>query len=92
MLTVFGPYVQPYFDFGVGAARDHVGSFFSTFPGINGTIGSHTVTRPAIAGDTVRRYLPARALRQIGGRCNRIAGIHSALMDKSLHGKVQHDQ
>ncbi|HEV8028074.1 MAG TPA: hypothetical protein VGP50_11625 [Stellaceae bacterium] len=49
MLTIFGPFVQPYFDVGVGAARDHVGSFSSTFPGIAGTISPHTTTRPAVA-------------------------------------------
>jgi opacity protein-like surface antigen len=49
MLTIFGPFVQPYFDFGIGAARDHVGAFFSTFPGITGTIAPHTKTSPAIA-------------------------------------------
>jgi opacity protein-like surface antigen len=49
MLTIFGPFVQPYFDVGAGAARDHVGSFFSTFPGIAGTIGPRTQTQPALA-------------------------------------------
>ena len=49
MLTIFGPFVQPYFDVGVGAARDHLGSFFSTFPNIAGTVAPHTTTRPAVA-------------------------------------------
>jgi opacity protein-like surface antigen len=49
MLTIFGPFVQPYFDIGVGAARNHLGSFFTT--GINGgsTFQPHTITRPAVA-------------------------------------------
>jgi len=49
MLTIFGPFVQPYFNVGVGAARNHMGSFFSTFPGIAGTIGPHTQTSAAVA-------------------------------------------
>jgi opacity protein-like surface antigen len=49
MLTIFGPFVQPYLDFGLGAARNHVGSMTSTFPGITGTFSPHTQTRPAAA-------------------------------------------
>jgi opacity protein-like surface antigen len=49
LLTVFGPFVQPYFDFGVGAARNHVGAFSSTFPGINGTIEPHTESSAAVS-------------------------------------------
>jgi opacity protein-like surface antigen len=49
MLTIFGPFVQPYFDVGAGAARNHMGSFSSTFPGIAGTIGPHTQTDAAVA-------------------------------------------
>jgi opacity protein-like surface antigen len=49
MLTIFGPFVQPYFDVGAGAARNRTGSFFSTFPGIAGTIAPHTKTSPAVA-------------------------------------------
>ena len=49
MLTIFGPFVQPYFDFGAGAARNHMGSFSTTFPTIAGTIGPHTQTEAAVA-------------------------------------------
>jgi opacity protein-like surface antigen len=49
MLTIFGPFVQPYFDVGVGAARNHMGSFASTFPGITGTVGPHTESSAAVA-------------------------------------------